>query len=61
MAHKTIHPAFVKPEILKEVYSMYLNSLDTQQITSRVNRELSCELSESDVDEIIDYMNEQYV
>lgn len=61
MPNKTIHPEFIKPEILKEVYSLYLNSLDTQQITARINREMSLEFSQNDIDEIIDYMNELYV
>lgn len=59
--HKSIHPEFIRPEILKAVYSLYLNSLSTEQIAQNINLSLDCEFSPDDIDEIIDYMNELYV
>ena len=59
--HKSIHPEFIKPEVLKAVYSLYLNSLPTDQIAQNINLSLDCEFSLNDIDEILDYMNELYV
>jgi len=46
---------FFKEEIVRRVYWLYLNG------TSLCAIAIFCELSETDVDEIIDYMNEIYV
>ena len=59
--HKSIYPEFIRPEILKAVYSLYLNSLPTDQIAQNINLSLDCEFNPDDIDEIIDYMNELYV
>ena len=59
--HKTISPAFIKPEILKADYSLYLNSLSTQEIRDNISLSLGVDFSTDDIDEILDYMNELYV
>jgi len=43
---------FFKKEIREKVYGMYLNSIDLQTIAVELN------LTVTEVDEIIDYMNE---
>lgn len=59
--HKSIHPEFIKPEVLKAVYSLYLNSYTEEQIVKNINLSFDLEFSPNDIDEILDYMNELYV
>lgn len=59
--HKTVSPEFIKPEILKSVYTLYLNGMTTHQIMININHTNDLDFSPKDIDEIIDYLNEMYV
>ena len=55
------YPEHTEPKLLKAVYSLYLNSLNTTDIMLRIALDHDVQFTEDDIDEIIDYINSLYV
>ena len=58
---KTCYPEFIKKEIKDYIYSLYLQSYDIETIYFKIQEQFETGLNIDEINEIIDYLNVQYV
>jgi translation initiation factor RLI1 len=58
---KEYFPEFIRKEVRTVVYNAYIDALDYKQIACKVSDVLKQEISEDEIDAIIDYYNMIYI